>query len=59
MMPGQDKKPRAGFDADLSPDNEKNRKAAKEQRLVFDRTKGVYRDADGCPRRDRYGQPLG
>ena len=47
------------FDADVSPDNPANKEAAREHGLKYDRGERVYRDADGCPTRDRFGQPLG
>lgn len=47
------------FDADVSPDNPINIKAAKERRLVYNSRKRVYVDEDGCPQRDRFGQVLG
>jgi hypothetical protein len=53
------KTPKPKFDPDLSPDNEANKEAAREHKLIFDRRAGVYRDPDGCPVRDKFGQPLG
>jgi len=47
------------FDPDLSPGSEHNRDVAKENHLIYDAVKRVYRDSDGCPVRDRFGQPLG
>jgi hypothetical protein len=47
------------FDPDLSPDNEANRDAAEERRLRYDPAESVYRDEDGCPVLDEFGQPLG
>jgi hypothetical protein len=47
------------FDADFSPDHETNKQAAKAHGLRFDRQRNVYVDSDGCPTRDRFGQPLG
>jgi hypothetical protein len=58
-MPGHGKESHLEFDADLSPEHEVNREAAEEQGLVYDPAEGVYRDEDGCPTLDRYGQPLG
>ena len=46
------------FDPDLSPENERNKDAARERNLIYDRRGRVYRDADGCPVRDKFGQPL-
>ena len=47
------------FDPDLSPGSEHNRDVAKENHLIYDAVKRVYRDSDGCPVRDRFGQSLG
>lgn len=47
------------FDADLSPGNEYNQRAAAKRRLTFDFRSGVCRDTDGCPVLDKFGQPLG
>jgi hypothetical protein len=49
----------AKFDPDLSPDHETNRRAAEAHGLRYDRRRRVYVDADGCPTRDEFGQPLG
>lgn len=46
------------FDADLPPNNPINIKAAAQRGLVFDITKEVYVDEDGCSIRDEYGQPF-
>ena len=51
--------PKASFDPDLSPLSEHNQDAAEERGLKYDRAGGVYRDEDGCPVLDRFGQPLG
>jgi hypothetical protein len=56
-MPEEPKKTK--FDPDFSPNHETNRKAAKEQGLRYSPRLRVYVDSDGCPRRDRFGQPLG
>lgn len=47
------------FDPDLSPENFHNVEAAKARGLVFDRRRRVYRDRDGYPVRDEFGQTLG
>lgn len=47
------------LDPDLSPGSEHNRDAAREKGLSYDTARKVYRDSDGCPVRDRFGQPLG
>ena len=51
--------PKSSFDPDLSPDNETNRDAAEERGLRYDPAESVYRDEDGCPVLDRFGQPIG
>lgn len=51
--------PKASFDPDLSPLSEHNQDAAEERGLRYDRDEGVYRDDDGCPVLDEFGQPLG
>ena len=45
------------FDSGSSPYSANNRPAARARGLVFRR--GYYRDSDGCPILDRFGQPLG
>lgn len=47
------------FDPDLSPDNSYNKKVAHELGFRYDPKRKVYRDSDGCPVRDRFGQYLG
>ena len=47
------------FDPDLSPDHEVNRDAAEEQGLTYDPEEAVYRDEDGCPVLNEFGQSLG
>lgn len=44
---------------DFSPQHETNREAARVRRLRYDRRRKVYIDCDGCPVRDKFGQPLG
>ncbi len=51
-------KPQRPFDADVTPQNPANQEAARDHSLTYDRKKRVYRDNDGCPTRDRFGQPL-
>lgn len=46
------------FDPDLRPDSEHNRRAAEDRRLQYDPRERVYKDEDGCPRFDEYGQSL-
>ena len=53
------KPPESHFDPDFSPCSEVNEDAAKERKLKYDPTESVYRDEDGCPVRDRFGQLLG
>ena len=47
------------FDADLTPGHPANQRAARARGLRYDPAAGVYRDEDGCPTLDRFGQPLG
>jgi hypothetical protein len=47
------------FDPNLSPGSEVNKDAVEEQGLTYDPEESVYRDEDGCPVLDRFGQPLG
>ena len=58
-MKDETKKRKANFDSDFGPDHPANRKAAEERGLVFDGENECYRDTDGCPILDRFGQPLG
>ena len=51
--------PKSNFDPDLSPHSEVNEDAARERGLRYDPAESVYRDEDGCPVLDRFGQPLG
>lgn len=46
------------FDADVSPQNQVNREAAKARNLTFDKKSGYYRDSDGYLIRDKFGQKL-
>jgi hypothetical protein len=48
-------KPR--FDANFSPDNPVNRRAAAHHGLHFDTKKKCYVDAEGAKVRDKFGQP--
>ncbi len=45
------------FNADLSPKADTNVIAAQARKWKFDGA--VYRDEDGCPMADEFGQPLG
>jgi hypothetical protein len=56
MMTGTTKN---SFDPDLSPGSEVNKDAARERGLAYDPEESVYRDEDGCPVLDEFGQPLG
>lgn len=47
------------FDPDFSPETPHNKEIAKKLGLIYDPITEVYRDVDGCPVRDKYGQPLG
>ena len=47
------------FDPDVSLYNPYNRKVARLRNLFYDEDAEVYRDEDGCPVRDRFGQDLG
>jgi hypothetical protein len=49
----------AKFDPDLPPDHETNQRAARANGLWYDNAHGVYRDSDGCPTLDKFGQRLG
>jgi hypothetical protein len=48
----------ANFDPDFSPRADINKRAAKVRGLKYDPNTRQYKDADGCPVRDRFGQPL-
>jgi hypothetical protein len=48
-----------GFDASSNPNSSMDREAANQRGLVYDSGERVYRDEDGCPVRDEFGQPLG
>lgn len=50
--------PERDFDPDLSPEAEVNQDAADARGLTYDPRARVYRDEDGCPMRDEYGQPI-
>jgi hypothetical protein len=47
------------FDPDFSPGHEHNKETAKKLGLRYEPKKKQYIDRDGCPTRDRFGQPLG
>jgi hypothetical protein len=47
------------FDPDLDPLSEHNISVGRQFGLTWDSAYGVWRDADGCPCYDRYGQYLG
>jgi hypothetical protein len=49
----------AKFDPDLPPDHETNQRAARANGLYYDAAHSVYRDSDGCPTLDKFGQVLG
>lgn len=51
-----DKEPK--FDPDFSRHHEINREAARVRNLRFSLRHDAYVDEDGCPVRDRFGQPL-
>lgn len=53
------KEPVPRFDPDLSPDNIYNKSVAEARRLMYDRGSKCYRDSDGSPVADEFGQPLG
>jgi hypothetical protein len=46
------------FDPDVPWYEEHNRDAARARGLSYDRRSRVYRDEDGCPTLDKFGQPL-
>lgn len=52
--PAPDSRP--PFDPDFSPGHPVNRCAAEASGLRYDPVDRVYRDEDGCPVRDRFGQ---
>lgn len=58
LRPGDLVEP-VNFDPDLPPDGPHNQRAARVRGLKYDRDHHVYRDRDGLPARDRFGQPLG
>jgi len=47
------------FDPDLSPYHQDNKEAAADHGLHYDPVSRVYRDEDGFPILDKFGQPLG
>jgi len=47
------------FEPGLPPSNIHNTEAARARQLKYDPKSKVYRDAEGCPVKDKYGQPLG
>lgn len=47
------------FEPELPWYNVHNVNAANSRGLVYDDIRSVYVDEDGCPVRDRYGQPIG
>ena len=47
------------FDPDCPPDGPHNEHAARVRGLRYDRDARVYRDRDGLPVRDQFGQPIG
>lgn len=48
----------SSFDPDYSPSNPVNVQAAKDRGLQYDPAEKVYRDEDGCPVLDQFGQRL-
>jgi hypothetical protein len=46
------------FDPDLSKEHPTNQEAAKVRNLRYSKRHRAYVDEDGCPRRDKFGQPL-
>ncbi len=46
------------FDPDSGPDSVANQGAARAYGLRWNESSGSYEDRDGCPMRDRFGQPL-
>ena len=49
---------RSRFDAELGPNHEINQAAARSHGLTYDRGKRAFVDDEGCPVRDKYGQPV-
>ena len=47
------------FEAGLPWHNVHNVNAANSRRLVYVGSREVYVDEDGCPVRDKFGQPIG
>jgi hypothetical protein len=47
------------FEKGLPPDSAHNIIVAERLGLIYDPREQVYKDNDGCPVRDRYGQHLG
>jgi hypothetical protein len=56
---GMKEKPILRFDPDLSPENPYNEAVAEARRLSYDSGSKCYRDSDGSPVADEFGQPLG
>lgn len=54
---GNKQEPR--IDSDVPWYEEHNRDAARKLRVKYDKNGRVYRDSDGCPTLDEFGQPLG
>lgn len=46
------------FDPSLDPYAPANQEAARAYGLRWNQSSGFYEDADGCPKRDRFGQKL-
>jgi hypothetical protein len=57
--PKQEEKPKPRIDPSTSPYTEHNLEAARELRVSYSPRRRCYVDEDGCPQRDRFGQPLG
>ncbi len=55
-MKKEKKKP--DFDPDFSPQHIQNRNAAEAHDLTYDSRTRQYRDSEGFPVRDKYGQKL-
>lgn len=47
------------IDPDVPWNEEHNLEAAEKLRVKYDKKAKVYKDSDGCPVLDRYGQELG
>lgn len=47
------------IDPDVPWYEEHNLDAARKLGVTYNRRRGYYVDEDGCPTRDRFGQPLG